>query len=278
MKIESRQLRNDASAMLMFVGTIGLLSTVCAYSSAIPAGDVSYQWLWCGWGAVLFAICIWLSALLSVKRTGVFHDAVIWGIILMGGVEAVLGLCQIYGLGSSNHSLYAATGSFYNPGPYSGYLALAFPMALYEWLWIGATSRNTWKRRIGYYLSAEVLCLFLCVLPAGMSRSAWLAALCSGGFVGGMHYSWGARLRNAWQAHRTKVVFAGLLIAAVLAAGSSAIYYMKEDSAKGRWFMWKISSLAVAREPLVGHGAGNFVSAYGQSQEDYFCPRNIYGR
>ena len=32
------------------------------------------------------------------------------------------GLLQVYGYEPSKHSLYALTGSFYNPGPYSGFL------------------------------------------------------------------------------------------------------------------------------------------------------------
>ena len=57
-----------------------------------------------------------------------------WLLILAGTVEAVWGLLQIYGFEPSNHSLYALTGSFYNPGPYSGFLAMCMPLALYEWL------------------------------------------------------------------------------------------------------------------------------------------------
>lgn len=44
---------------------------------------------------------------------------------------------------------------------------------------------------------------------------------------------------------------------------------MKADSAKGRLFMWKISSLAVVKKPISAYGIGNFVYAYGQEQEKY---------
>ena len=49
---------------------------------------------------------------------------VVWLLILAGAIEAIWGLLQVYGYEPSNHSLYALTGSFYNPGPYSGFLAL----------------------------------------------------------------------------------------------------------------------------------------------------------
>ena len=102
-----------------------------------------------------------------------------WLLILAGTVEAVWGLLQIYGFEPSNHSLYALTGSFYNPGPYSGFLAMCVPLALYEWL----KGKRIWK-----HLALAALVLMLVVLPSGMSRSAWLAALVASGYVWVMHY------------------------------------------------------------------------------------------
>ena len=51
-------------------------------------------------------------------------------IIITGLIEAVWGLRQLYGFIGSHHSLYKLTGSFFNPGPYAGYLAVVFPLAL----------------------------------------------------------------------------------------------------------------------------------------------------
>lgn len=271
MKIELSQIKSCASVTLVSIGVTALLSTVCAYSSYIPAGEVSYQWLWCGWASLVFFTCALLANLLSVKGVHCFHHSVIWGLILMGGIESVWGLRQIYGFATSNHSLYAVTGSFFNPGPYSGYLALVFPVCLNEWLRLSAVKRRTWIEWAGYYFSFGVLLLLICVLPAGMSRSAWLAAILSGVFVCSAHYSWKNRLGEVWKAHRRKAVVALVLFSLVMIAGSAGIYHLKADSAKGRLFMWKISSLAILEKPVSGHGIGNFVYAYGQSQEAYFA-------
>ena len=54
--------------------------------------------------------------------------------ILVGGIEAIWGLGQLYGVVLSYHSQFLLTGSFYNPGPYSGFLATIFPIAFCEWL------------------------------------------------------------------------------------------------------------------------------------------------
>ena len=55
-------------------------------------------------------------------------------IILTGLVEAVWGLMQLYGFALSQHPLFKLTGSFYNPGPFAGYLAMVFPLALQYWM------------------------------------------------------------------------------------------------------------------------------------------------
>ena len=48
---------------------------------------------------------------------------VAWVLAAAGVLEAGMGLCQVAGLCASRHALYLLTGSFYNPGPYSGFLA-----------------------------------------------------------------------------------------------------------------------------------------------------------
>lgn len=270
-RIQFLRIKTQASIALISIGVIGLLSTVCAYSSYIPAGDTSYQWLWCGWVSIIFTVCVLLAVGLSAKGVHFFYHSVIWGLILMGGIEAVWGLRQIYGFATSNHSLYAVTGSFYNPGPYSGYLALVFPVCLYEWLRLNAIKQRTWEESVGYYLSFGVLLLLVCVLPAGMSRSAWLASIFSGVFVCSVHYPWRNWLKKAWKEYHGKAVVALLLLSVILITGGIGIYHLKADSAKGRLFMWKISSLAVVKKPISAYGIGNFVYAYGQEQEKYFA-------
>ncbi|HYX06371.1 MAG TPA: hypothetical protein VE912_06515, partial [Bacteroidales bacterium] len=55
--------------------------------------------------------------------------------LIAGGlVQAVYGNLQLWGYYPSHHGLYKLTGSFFNPGPYAGYLASVFPAALGFWL------------------------------------------------------------------------------------------------------------------------------------------------
>ena len=175
-----------------------------------------------------------------------------WLLITAGALEAVWGLLQVYGYEPSNHSLYALTGSFYNPGPYSGFLAMCLPVALHEWLE---------GKRIGKHLDLVALMLMLVVLPSGMSRSAWLAALVASGYVLGMHYR--EKVCRYW-----KYFCMGGLLLAVLGVGA---YHWKKDSADGRLLMWKVATQAVLEHPWQGIGWEYVAGAYGDAQERYFA-------
>ena len=177
---------------------------------------------------------------------------VAWSLILAGAIEAIWGLLQVYGYTPSNHSLYALTGSFYNPGPFSGFLSMCVPVALYEWL----EGKRFWK-----HLALAALVLMLVVLPSGMSRSAWLAALVASGYVWVMHY------RKMVYRYR-KAVWAGCLLLIVLGIGA---YHWKKDSADGRLLMWKIAAQAVAEHPWQGVGWEQVAGVYGDAQERYFA-------
>ena len=177
---------------------------------------------------------------------------IVWSLIAAGAVEAVWGLLQVYGYEPSNHSLYALTGSFYNPGPFSGFLAMCLPMALHEWL----KGKGVWK-----HLALVAMVLMGVVLPSGMSRSAWLAALVASGYVWAMHY------REKLYSYR-KALWVGGLLLIILGIGA---YHWKKDSADGRLLIWKVATQAVMEHPYTGVGWDQVAGAYGDAQERYFA-------
>ena len=176
---------------------------------------------------------------------------IVWTLIAFGMKEAVLGLLQVYGYEPSNHSLYALTGSFYNPGPYSGFLAMCLPLALYEWL----KGKRIWK-----HVALVAWVLMLVVLPSGMSRSAWLAVLVASGYVLCVHY-W-EKVCRYW-----KLFCIGGALLIILGIGA---YHWKKDSADGRLLMWKIAFTEVI-VPWNGVGWEYVAGAYGEGQERYFA-------
>ena len=244
------------------------LSVVCCGTSSLPDDILEDDWRWmyaCGiFSSVAFAV----SVLLFPARIKECLPAVVsWVFILYGVVEAVWGIRQVYGFTYSNHSLYALTGSFYNPGPYSGYLAMIFPVCLYEWL-----KRKEGKKTIPYYIALVVTLLILSVLPAGMSRSAWIAAAVSSIYVCGMHYR--VELKNYIRQHRKKTMCFAVIAFLLGGMALGGIYQMKKYSADGRLFLWKIAARAINEHPWTGSGWNSVPAAYGQAQENYFAACN----
>ena len=179
-----------------------------------------------------------------------------WLLILAGAIETVWGLCQVYGYTASNHSLYALTGSFYNPGPYSGFVAMCLPVCLHEWLKRG--------KSIGGYIALGVLLMMLCVLPAGMSRSAWIAAAIASAYIGWMHYK--KKITAGIRKHKALTIEAVIAVSFALCGA----YLLKKDSADGRLLMWKVAVQAIKEKPLSGYGWDYVAGAYGEAQEKYF--------
>lgn len=248
------------------------LSVSCLNVDLLPSDILEGEWKWM---YACYAISLIGFAVLILTSPQLLKDylpiVTSWGLILLGAIEAIWGIRQVYGFTYSNHSLYALTGSFYNPGPYSGYLAMIFPVCLNECL--------KWKEKkkaIPYYIALSVMLLILCVLPAGMSRSAWIAAAVSSAYIGLMHYRKPIRnyIKNYWnktRGHRNKTVCYGLLVILLSGIALFGVYQMKKDSADGRLFMWKIAACAVCERPWTGYGWDSVPSAYGQAQEDYFA-------
>lgn len=275
MKVKLKLIKIERKSMAGLIALLGVASILCVVAFPTPndisVGEMAYQKLWLGRMTVVFVICSLLSFCLNKKQNLSFPSTVAWVLIALGGIEAIWGLRQIYGFAVSNHSLYALTGSFYNPGPYSGYLAMIFPLCLYEWLNLKAMTERTWIEQGKYYMALGVMLLILCVLPAGMSRSAWIAVAVSGAWVYGMHVSWGSKLKEIRKRYKRKIVLTCIAGSIIFIVIGYSLFQLKATSANGRLFMWKISTLAIAESPLIGHGTGNFISAYGKAQESYFA-------
>lgn len=247
---------------LLAVGA--LCSLVLAEGGHLPVGEEIGRWVWFDRAAWVAAVCLLLSLLLQRKRAlWDFSEALMWALCLLGAWEAVKGVLQVVGWEHSNHARYLLTGSFYNPGPYSGYLALVLPICLHLYLKHEKLVAGKWL--------LGVMLVILAVLPAAMSRSAWVAAMFSCLWVYGCHRGWGARVKNWRKGHPKQWLAAvtGMFVTAVVAGG--LLFLLKPDSALGRLFMWKITARAVAERPWSGYGYGNFASAYAEAQESYFA-------
>ncbi len=187
----------------------------------------------------------------------------IWVLLmLMALVQSSWGLLQLYDVVLSQHGIFRITGSFFNPAPFSGFLALLFPLALH-WA-IVHDQRSGWQSKVGWLIAVLIL---IVVIPA-RSRASWLALVAGGGYV--------LLLRlNIWERFRQvskilKLGTIGILIS-LLIGGLYGVYKLKPNSADGRLLIWKVSARMFADDPLFGRGFARFAPEYMISQADYFA-------
>ena len=200
-------------------------------------------------GGGLLALWFLLRSLL--QRYPWLKGYLLFALVLTGIAEAIEGIQQLEGYAYSNHSLFPLTGTFFNPGPYSGYLAIILPIGLDLFL------RKSLPTPIRYTGAAYAL-LCLIVLPAGMSRSAWIAACIACAWVYLTHRLDWERL-NRWQKrHRFSTILALIIGCGLLGIGGYRLYSLKKDSADGRVLLWKITTRAIAEKPVQGTGLGGF--------------------
>lgn len=186
-----------------------------------------------------------------------------WGIS-----EVIYGQLQLLGITPSNNGLYYLTGSFSNPGPFSGFLATLFPLTLCA---IRNKSTNLKIEKLHQWIGWIGLFCFLSLLPVGMSRAAWLATIIGGSIVLIQWFPWKFSLRKQIERNQKRFWWSMIGLWVMIFAIGIGIYLLKKDSADGRLLIWKVSTHLIAEQPWVGIGGGQFAGAYGKAQATYFA-------
>ncbi len=288
--IDLGQLFSSLTAQKVFwIQLIALfLAITCLLSLLFHKGRIFYAWTWVDtlpivcfvWTLfsypypidaepekILFigqVIVLWYVFRHITHRFPVLNGYYLSIFLSIGLIEAIWGFRQLQGWEYSNHSLFRLTGSFFNPGPYSGYLAVTLPVAL------GILLKQP-KQNIIYYFSAACVLSIIMVLPAGMSRSAWIASISSCLWVYAMYRLNWEQIKAKVRQHRKLYITSTILGCILLSGGSIALYSLKKDSADGRFLMWKITAKAIQKQPITGTGLGGFPAAYAEAQAEYMA-------
>lgn len=210
-----------------------------------------------------FALKPFLCGRLAATRALAFLAVCVWTIL-----EAGLGLMQLSGLRASNHAAFPITGSFDNPGPYGGFIAIGMSVAL---AYLASCSRRT----RGFYritmtaFAVSALVLGFLVLPASMSRAAWLSFAVSAVYFLSGNKTLRSRLKDVLPDAPRRII-AAAAASLLLVAAAGATFLIKADSAVGRLHIWHMEILAIAKRPIAGSGPGSAMGAYGQAQEEFF--------
>ena len=192
-----------------------------------------------------------------------YKNTLLLALTLYYGYEIILGLYQLLGILRFNHSIFALTGSFNNPGPYAGFLAICinvFIPCLYKDRVHTYTSLSL---KIQYWFTLVCTAFAVMILPLTQSRSAIVATGCS--II--LFLVGNEEIRPGLIKIIKKYVV--LILAGVIFLGIGA-YQFKKPSANGRLFMDKICIKAMCANDWRGAGIGHFGGVYGETQAYYF--------
>ena len=203
---------------------------------------------------------MYVSLRVALQGTKMPAWVLICCILAFGCYEAWLGISQMYVDENSRHNLYALTGNFLNPGPYSAYLMIgvvvglaalkkmsdkAIILAMPRFIPIKVAEclkAITWK-----HLIIAAVTIMAMVLPATMSRAAFLGIA----VVALLIY------RDKYRRYR-------YIVWGTIALMGIAFYFFKQGSADGRMIIWKAALSSWIDMPWLGWGIGGFFNAFAE--------------
>jgi O-antigen ligase len=212
-----------------------------------------------------------------------------YGILLIatvvgGAIQAIYGNLQLWGYYPSLHNQFRITGSFFNPGPFAGYLASVFSVALGIYMFkINPFPKiNNVINRMGMRIfdkfqlaqwpvtsciAGVTLMIMLLILLPSQSRAAWLAVIISSVVLFTIRYPVIQWTKKYSLFKRTAML---LLLCAIIGVCAYGLFRFKAESANGRVLIWKVTGTMIAEHPVFGTGFDRFKSFYMAKQANYF--------
>ena len=219
-----------------------------------PMNDSKYYFLLITLTALLITCFTTKNGLSELFKTFQSHG-LSWGIIVVCFLSSLLGLLQFMGVLTSNHDSFSVTGSFENPAGFAAVQSCMFPFVI-----VNCFEK---EERLLQRLTSVAISL-LCFVSIVLSGSrAGLLATCSAIVV---VFAFESRVRSCF--NRFKWLW--LLLSIILLLLLILLYFIKPDSANGRWFIWSRSLDIIRDYPLFGCGSNGFHKLYMEYQADFF--------
>jgi len=190
-------------------------------------------------------------------------------LLLCGIGQVCIGVSQALGFSNSLNTNFSITGTFFNPGPYSAFIATSFTLTA------GLLSRidyksNDYMKSLQFWVAATCAFLSIIIVPSTMSRSAWISIAVVLIIIVCKELSATRVIKRLIQRYSFNTIIGLTLIVAITLSLFAGMYYMKKDSADGRVLIWKNTISLIKENPLTGVGFGQFGVAYGNRQSEYF--------
>lgn len=175
-------------------------------------------------------------------------------LFLVCGYELLLGVWQFCG-GGYNSASVAIKGNFFNSGPYTAFISMGVAMAI---VWLRKEQQfGGWKKSIMIKGNLFVLFVGMVMLALIRSRSAIVAVavvLC-----------W--QYRGLIRKYCVYLTFMAIGIGAYL-------FFLKQGSALGRTFIWRLSLGMLTDNGWLGTGLGSFAGEYGKVLQTFFSSKD----
>lgn len=212
---------------------------------------------------------MYVSLRMALQGTKMSALVLIGCILVFGCYDAWLGILQMYGDEISRNNLYALTGNFQNPGPYSAYLMIGVVVglaALKDMSDKSIIAKIPNVRILGYFkdkmptivaesvksvtwkhLVVAAITIMAIVLPATLSRAAFLGVA----VVILLIY------RDKYWSYR-------YIVWGTIALVGITFYFFKQGSADSRLIIWKAALFSWIDMPWFGVGIGGFKNAFAE--------------
>ena len=205
------------------------------------------------WTLILGFIILGTYALCKATNKfsdSVNHEPVLQSVVFIGILECLYALLQVFKVLPSYDRFFVYTGSFENPAVFAMLISICVPIS--TWLAFNCKKKSLW---IITTLGMVVFTAF------SESRTGLLAIMLS---VISICIMESDKIR--------KIVFSRLGVVSITLLAVlliSYLYYVKADSANGRFLIWKVSLSMFRDRPLFGWGVNGFSSMYMTYQAQY---------
>lgn len=192
-------------------------------------------------------------------------------IVCSGLFEAAWGISHLYGDEKSVHPLFEEIDFSFHAGPLLGYVAVVLPVCLNMVLRFYNCNKSAfWEARTQlFYVSCLATILILFVLPGGISRAAWIAALISCAWVCWMRKIGWEKTKEKIRRHRITFAMYTFAIFVLSTALPQVGEWLNIDSAGNRILMWNVTTKAIWEHPFTGSGLGSYPALYARTQAAY---------